>query len=369
MISRRAIVTAGVVLAAGCRSKRKTGFPGYAFVANEEGQAIAAVDLSAFAVIRHVRLDAKPSDVASSRSIPAVYALTPSTGTIHEIPTDRLEVRRKLARGSSAVSMRVRGRTLLALYRSPRRLAAIALDEFAPAWDVAIPFEPYDFDVSADGGTAAVSHGREGRLSLIDLSTKKVRTIDARTEIGTVRFQSDGRALIIADKGRRMLLVYDVARAEIIARLPLAVSPDNFCFNADGGQLFVTGEGSDALVVVYPYHTPQVAETVLAGRGPASMAASNTQPPYLFVSNPSSGEVTIMNITTRRVVAVAAVGAEPGYIGVTPDQQYALVLNRKSGDMAVLRIHAEIANRQKSAGLLTMIPVGSKPVSATIRAV
>ena len=361
---------AGAALAgAGCGSKRKAGFAGYAFVANEDGQAIAAVDLTAFAVIRHIRLEAKPTDVASGRSVPAVYALTPANGTVHEIATDHLEVRRKLARGSTAVSMRVRGPNLLVLYRNPRRLTAIDMDRFAPSYEIALPGEPLEFDVSGDGEIAAVTHGREGRFSLIDLATRKVRTVDAGTDLGIVRFQSDGRALIAADKGRRMLLIYDVPTARLITRLPLAVSPDHFCFNADGGQLFVTGEGLDAVVVVYPYHTPQVAETVLAGRGPAGMAASNTQPPYLFVSNPSSGEVTILNITTRRVVAVAAVGAEPGFIGVTPDQQYALVLNRKSGDMAVLRIHADIANRQKSAGLLTMIPVGSKPVSAAIRAV
>ena len=60
-------------------------------------------------------------------------------------------------------------------------------------------------------------------------------------------------------------------------------------------------------------------------------------------------------------------GDEPGYVAITPDQQYALVLNRKSGDMGVIRIHPGIANRQKTAALFTIIPVGSKPVSAAIR--
>ena len=97
------------------------------------------------------------------------------------------------------------------------------------------------------------------------------------------------------------------------------------------------------------------------------MAASDGVPGYLFVANPTSGDVTILNITTRRVIAVASVGAEPGYIAITPDNQYALVLNRKSGDMAVLLITPNLGNRQKSAALFTMIPVGSKPVSAAVR--
>ena len=68
----------------------------------------------------------------------------------------------------------------------------------------------------------------------------------------------------------------------------------------------------------------------------------------------------------------AAVGADPGFITVTPDGNFALVLNRVSGDMAVIRagaIVAEAAGRLRSAPLYTMIPVGSRPVSAAVKAV
>lgn len=362
---------------AGCGKKRSTGFPGYAFVANEEGRAIAAVDLTAFAVIRHIRLDGQPTEVVASPAVRSLYALTPRTGTVHEIAIDTLKPGRRVQRGAAAVSMRANGPSLLVLYRSPRKICAIALDNAQPLWEMSLPGEPFDMDATPDGQTIAVSFGAEGRIALIQPRTRQTRLVDTNTGMGIVRFQSDGRALIAADVGRRMLMIYDVASAKLITRLPLAVRPDHFCFNADGGQLFVTGDGSDAVVVVYPYHTPQVAETVLTGRAPGAMASSDTNPPYLFISNPPSGEVSIMNITTRRVLAAAVVGGEPGFVAVTPDQQYALVLNRTSGDMGVLRIRQNIANALntlggrsplwKSAGLFTMIQVGSKPVSLAIR--
>jgi hypothetical protein len=50
VIDRRTFLAGGLGLAAACRPRRGAGFPGYAFVANEEGQAIAVVDLTAFAV-------------------------------------------------------------------------------------------------------------------------------------------------------------------------------------------------------------------------------------------------------------------------------------------------------------------------------
>jgi DNA-binding beta-propeller fold protein YncE len=88
----------------------------------------------------------------------------------------------------------------------------------------------------------------------------------------------------------------------------------------------------------------------------------------LFVANPQAGDVSILNINRRKVVAVATVGSEPSHIEITPNEQYALVLNRRSGDMAVIRTEAIVPNRRKSVALFTMIPVGSKPVSAAVKA-
>ncbi len=207
----------------------------------------------------------------------------------------------------------------------------------------------------------------------MDLAARKLGNPAGAGDFGAVRFLADARTLIAADRGERRLSFYDVATAGndaaasgLITHLPLAVRPDNLCFNADGGQLFVTGEGMDAVVVVYPFHTPEVAETVLAGREPGPLAVSRA---FLFVASPGSGGVSILEINSRKVIAVASVGADPGFITVTPDDQYVLVLNRTSGDMAVLRVGAITKNRDRRASLLTVIPVGSRPVSAVVRAV
>ncbi len=369
VISRRDLLAFSIA-GAGCRRKRGAGFGGYAFVANEEGEAIAAVDLTAFAVIRHIPLGGKPTAIVAHPTEPLVYALTPSTGTVHEVSSERgLGVRRRLRIASSAISMRLSpsADALLVLCEEPKQLVRIPLDRFAVGQKVALPAVPFDFDISPDGSSAAVSLGADRSFLLADLHSRQTARIPYRGEAGLVRFQSDGRAVMLANTSERMLSVYDFASRRPIAHLPLAVRPDHFCFKPDGGQLFITGDGMDAVVIVYPYHTPQVAETVLAGRAPAAMAASEGNPGYLFVTNPPSGDITIFNITTRRVIAVASVGADPAFVTITPDNQYALVLNRRSGDMAVLLIGPNLVNRQKSAALFTLIPVGSGPVSAVVR--
>jgi len=68
-------------------------------------------------------------------------------------------------------------------------------------------------------------------------------------------------------------------------------------------------------------------------------------------------------------VSVVSVGQEPREISITPDKQYALVLNEKSGDLAVIRLYSLTeprAHKYKSASLFTLIPVGEKPVSAAV---
>jgi YVTN family beta-propeller protein len=374
VISRRALLA--FPFAAACSSGRRAGFRGYAFIANEDGQAVAAVDLQALAVARHIPLDSAPVAVLALNTRPFVYALTPGNGSIQEIRTDRLTFVRKLAVGSLALAMHLSPdeRAIYVVTKEPKALVRVVLDRFAVDWKLPLAEDPHDFAVSPDGTTAAVSSAESVRL--VNLAAPGLGApLGSPADIGAVRFLSDSKRLIAANRSDRLLSIYDVDLSRLIAHLPIAVRPDNLCFNlpnergnTDGGQLFVTGEGVDGVVIVYPYHTPEVDKTVIAGHAPGAMAASES---YLFVASPQSGDVSILNISTQRVIAVLPVGNDPGFIAVTPDDQYALVLNRKSGDVAVLDVDLIAPNRYKerAAKLATVIPVGSKPVSAAVRAV
>lgn len=373
MLTRRSIVFGGLGALTACTRPKAKGFSGYAFIANSDGGAIAAVDLEVFAVARHIPVDGSPTAVVAREKRARVYALTPENGSVHEIRSGNLTFAHKLQVARSAITMRLSTshRNLYVLCREPRKLIALAFEPMRVDWELPLPADPTDFDTSPDGSLLAISYGAARAISFVDLAQRQAFPLVRTTgEIGLVRFQNDSRQLIAANVSERMLSVYHVPTRRLIVQLPLAVRPDHLCFNADGGQLFVTGEGMDAVVVVYPYFTPQIGETVLAGHTPGAMAAS-ASPGYLFVANPKSADVSILDIETRRVVAVTPVGTEPSYITITPDDQYALVLNQASGDMAVIRIPnvTRAVNEQrrwKKGPLFMLIPVGSKPVSAAI---
>ena len=357
-------------LAVAACSRRSEPFAGYAFIANQESGALAVVDLSVMQVAKHIPIEGSPTEVHACHTRPAVYALTPANGRVHEVQTGNLRVERKLTVGSAATRMLLSPdeARLYVLVREPRSLVIVNLDDFKIEWRVTLPEEPVGLSLPSDGSVVAVTSGAS--LHLVDLKSRHLGPVLGRGVYGEVRFLKNSRTLVAANIEERLLSAYRaedrVEDSRLITHLPLAVRPANLCFNRDGGQLFITGEGMDAVVVVYPYDTPEVAKTVLAGRAPGVMAASGS---LLFVASPASGDVSILNIETTRVIAVAQVGSDPGFIAITPDDAYALILNRQSGDVAVLQVAAIQPNRFKSASLLTVIPVGSRPVSAALRAV
>jgi YVTN family beta-propeller protein len=365
VISRRTLLA--LPFAAAC-TRPQEGFRGYAFIANQEGGAVAAVDLAALAVARHIPLEGAPTEVTAAVKRPSVYALTPENGSVHEIQIDNLRIARKLTVASQAITMALGAdeRSLYVLAREPRLLVAVELDSFKTGWKLQLPDEPVGLAISPDGKTAAVSSAQA--VHLVDLEARGLGAPLGQGDYGPVRFHAEGKTLLAGNRGERLLSAYSVAAQRLITHLPISVRPDQFCFSRDGGQLFVTGEGMDAVVVVYPYFTPEVGDTVLAGHAPGAMDVSEE---LLFVASPLSGDVSILSIATRKVVAVVPVGSDPGFIRVTANDQYALVLNRKSGDLAILSVPAitQKKNRYSPRGLLTVIPVGSRPVSAVVRAV
>ena len=365
MISRRTFLA--LPFAAAC-TRPQEAFRGYAFIANQEGGAVAALDLGALAVTRHIPVDGFPSEVTAAAVRPSVYALTPENGSIHEIHIDNLRLNHKLAVASQAITMALSPdeRSLYVLAREPRALIGVALDSFKVDWKLPLPDEPIGVAISPDGKMAAVSTRQA--VQLVDLGARRLSTPLGHGDYGPVRFLNNNETLVAGNRGERLISAYSVPAQRLITHLPISVQPDHFCFSRDGGQLFVTGEGMDAVVVVYPFFTPQVGDTVLAGHAPGAMDVSSD---LLFVASPQSGDVSILSIQTRKVIAVVPVGSDPGFIRVMENDQYALVLNRKSGDVAVLSVPAitQKQNRYKTAALLTMIPVGSRPVSAVVRAV
>ena len=363
--SRRAFLVSSAALP-GCSRRKATRYPGYCFVANHDAHSIALVDLSSFRLLRNLRLDAAPAAVLPRPGLPRVLTLARSPGTIYEIDAGTFAVTRQTRAGVHAAGMLLAGSDVLwVLCREPPALVEIPLDTLRPRRRIPLPDAPDDFDVS--GRQAAIVSRSGGTLVFADLEhAAVVRTVPITRDTSIVRFQQKGAQVIAGSPSDHSISMLDAATGSLLVRLPIPIEPRHFCFSADEGQIFVSGPGRDAVVIVYPYQT-EIGETILAGRAPASMAVVGSNGAnYLLVTNPETNTVTALDVDTRRLAAVVNVGREPRHILVTPDSQYALVLNEGSGDLAVIRIASLTAHRYKPTPLFTLIPVGEKPVDAAV---
>lgn len=366
--SRRALLL-GTAATVGCGMRKSRGFPGYALVANAGARTVAAVDLNAFVLARQIGVDSAPGAVLAHPARPAAYVLLPDSGIVCEVDATRLAVARRARLAGPAVGMRLQpdGSALWVL--QPRALVCLETTHLRTVNSIRLPGTAGDFDLTGDG-RAAVTFRTERRLALVRLRTGSIEhMIDAGCEPSLVRFQSDGKQVLAGSEADRSLTIFDTASGRTAVRLPLPVEPANACFDSAGGQMFVTGPGMDVVVIIYPYQT-EVGETILAGHTPDGMAVS-ASPAYLFVANPQADSITVLDIETRKLVAAMAVGQEPRHILITPDNRYALVLNARSGNMAVIRIASFTARRHRTdpPPLFTMVPLGERPVAAAVVAV
>jgi YVTN family beta-propeller protein len=358
-ISRRKLLLAPAALA-GCGRRKATGYPGYCFVAAQDSHSLTVVDLSNFRTRGQVRLDTAPSAILPHPRLPKVIALAGDAGILYEVDAS-LAITRRAHVGSQALGMLLSADALWLLLREPAALVEIPFDSFAPRRRIRLPAPPDDFDINGD--RAVVASRAAASVLLADLKRASLEyTASVPRDTNVVRFQQKAAQIIAGSPADRSVSMLDAHTGGLIVRLPLAIEPRHFCFTPDGGQIFVSGPGKDAVAILYPYQT-EVGETILAGRAPAAMAIVG---PYLLVTNPQTNTVTALDIDTRRLAAVVSVGREPRHIVVTPDSQYALVLDEKSGDLAVIRIASLAARHYKSAPLFTLLPAGNKPVSAGV---
>ena len=91
----------------------------------------------------------------------------------------------------------------------------------------------------------------------------------------------------------RSLNIFDFATGKTVVRLPLPMEPRHFCVSSDGGELFLSGDGMDAVVIVFPYST-EIWQTVLAGRAPGVLALTES-PSLLLVANPETNSLTVLD--------------------------------------------------------------------------
>jgi YVTN family beta-propeller protein len=369
--SRRALL-GGLVVSA-CGRKRATRYQGWLFVAGGAEKEIAVADLASFRRVASIPLPFTPDQLFYSGG--RVFAMSREGQGLIEIELERFRVTGRIGLPGRPIAARLvpDATTALILTEGPDSL--VRVDLAARRVTARLPLSGTPQDLDTDGMLAAVSiPGRNVIVRAGVLSggagsgLKFFGSTDTGMPCGTIRLRKDGKTILAGATAAREIVAIDAKSGNVLTRLPLPVSPGRFCFNGDGGQMFVTGAGEDALAIVSPYQN-EVDQTILAGRTPFGMAVSERRN-MLFVTNPESGDMTILDIDTRSVSASVHVGENPGEVMLTPDGEYALVMAQRSGNVSVVRIATVLDKKAKTSSppspLFTVFPTAADARSALI---
>ena len=356
------------VSAISCGRQLASPYTGYLYVARKGQRSVAVIDLANFRWAGTVEFPAPPSQLV--RAGDAVFAVCPEISAIVPMDVASGKAGSPIRLPGSPSSILVHKDTNRAIVVSQSASHAYRLDLKARRITARAQFSavPFGYDLSETSLTVALPGAQSVQfLDATSLSTIRISALGVSAE--TLRFRLDGQSVLLGAAKERQIATLHTASGKILSRLSIPISPERFCFNGDGGQMFVSGAGGDVVSIINPYQN-EVDQTILAGGTPGAMVAterlSNGQPALLLVANRDSGDVTMIDIETRGLAASVHVGQQPGSVMVTPDQQFALTLNRLSGDVSVIRLKTVLDHKNKTKPLFTVVPVGAEPVSAVI---
>ena len=286
------------------------------------------------------------------------------------------------------------------------RLEVIDAAGLQLAASIAVAGSPVRLEVTADGSTAFVLSRVEPAVHVVDLRARRVINtirLDPGCEPVTWKLAPNRNWLCVGDAAGQQLLILDLAKGAVAARVPLpaapawleilpdssqvfAAQPDagqvsavdlqqrqllvhlpvgsrpvHLALKPDGGEMIASNAGSNSITIISTY-TDEVALTVPVGTGPVETLV-NGDGTRGYVANTGSDNVSVLDIETRKLLAAVSTGAGPFRLALTAGERFLLVLNSRSNDMAVLRARAD------PISLLTILPVGVGPSDLAVKAV
>jgi YVTN family beta-propeller protein len=132
---------------------------------------------------------------------------------------------------------------------------------------------PEGMDLTPDGRELWTAHSRDGRISVIDVNTKKVTgTIDIGTKRSNrLKFTPDNKYVLVSDLEGGEVVILDAAARKQVKRLALGKAPEGILIEPGGKRAFIAVAG-DNHIAVLDLNTLNVTGRIQTGRGPDGMA-------------------------------------------------------------------------------------------------
>jgi DNA-binding beta-propeller fold protein YncE len=216
--------------------------------------------------------------------------------------------------------------------------------------------DPYNLYFTPDGRYAIVVEERMQTLDFRDPRTmRSVHTLSVPCYgVNHMDFSADGRYLVASCEFGRGLIKVDLASQRLIGRLTLSsgASPQDVKLSPDGRTFYVADQASGGVWLVDARRLKKVGFIPTAAGAHGLYVSRDSR--YLYVSDRTAGEVSVISFASRKVVHTWRIpGGSPDMGGVSADGRVLWLSGRYGGEVYAIST--------RNGHLLARIPVGSGP--------
>jgi len=218
--------------------------------------------------------------------------------------------------------------------------------------------DPYNLYFTPDGAYAIVVAERLQRLDFRDPHSFRLRhslVVPCRG-VDHMDFSADGRYLLASCEFSGQMLVVDVARQRVVRTISLpdgsSGMPQDVKLSPDG-RLYYVADMRAGGVWEIDAHRYRVLGFLRTGAGAHGLYPSRNAR-LLYVTNRNAGTISVVNFSTRRIVATWTIpGGSPDMGGVSADGRVLWLTGRYDAEVYAI---STLTGR-----LLARIPVGTGP--------
>ncbi len=216
--------------------------------------------------------------------------------------------------------------------------------------------DPYNLYFTPNGRYAIVV---EERMQTLDFRNPRTMRSDHTLSVpcdgvNHMDFSADGRYLLASCEFGGAVIKVDLARQRVVGSLALSpgASPQDVKLSPDGSVFYVADQASGGVWLIDAKRMRRVG-FVRTAPGAHGLYVSRDSK-YLYVSDRTAGEVSVISFATRKVVHTWRIpGGSPDMGGVSADGRVLWLSGRYGGEVYAIST--------RNGHLLARIPVGSGP--------
>lgn len=309
------------------------------YVANQTGDSIAVINPQNNAVTRTLAAPFAPAGVVVSPDGSRAYVVAASFNSLYVLNLATNQPLANLGFGQQnpiAVAVSPNGQRVYVANQVSGTVTVVNGATLGLIANVRVGNSPSALAIHPDGSRVYVANTSDGTISVLNTGTNRVdSTIDGGgAALVGLSVTPNGDSLYAAASGSRRLVRIDTARESVAGSITLDSEPVNIAFSPDGSTGYATTMGISSLAVFDPAAATLRERIALPEclniRCGAFGVTVSADGKLVYVADPSSNQVHVVNAESRTVSASVRIDGAPRSLALSPAPRTATITEGES---------------------------------------